>query len=271
MQVRAHYYRQFHADHDRDVPAEGYGGWRSAELEIDPARTALVVMHAWDCGTRQRFPGWWRSVEYLPRAEHIMQTVFPPLLAAVRAAPLKLYHVVGGAGDYYRHYGGYRRTVELAGPEPAPPEKIRADRSLKRLRKFRMTHSRQGPENRPDIVRGLKAMKDFPPAARPVGDEPVAATTRQLFAVCKRDGVSHLVYAGFAVNWCLLLEPGGMAEMSRRGLICSAIREAVTAVENRETAREELCKSVALWRVGLAFGFVFDVDDFVAALQSARR
>ena len=32
------------------------------------------------------------------------------------------------------------------------------------------------------------------------------------------------------------------------------------------TARGELCKEIGLWRVALAFGFVFDVDDFVGAL-----
>ena len=45
-----------------------------------------------------------------------------------------------------------------------------------------------------------------------------------------------------------------------------SISQAVTAVENRETAREEWCKEIALWRVALAFGFVFDVDDLIAAV-----
>lgn len=54
-----------------------------------------------------------------------------------------------------------------------------------------------------------------------------------------------------------------MLDMSRRGVMCSVFRQAVTAVENRETARSELGKQLALWRVSLALGFVFDVDDFV--------
>lgn len=57
--------------------------------------------------------------------------------------------------------------------------------------------------------------------------------------------------------------------MARHGVICSALRQAVTAVENRETARLELCKEIALWRVALAYGFVFDVSAFVAALAPA--
>jgi hypothetical protein len=53
--------------------------------------------------------------------------------------------------------------------------------------------------------------------------------------------------------------------------MCSVFRQAVTAVENRETARRELCKELGLWRVALAFGFVFDVDDFVAAVREGGR
>jgi len=36
--LAVNYYRHFDADYARDVPAEGYGGWRKAEIEIDLAR-----------------------------------------------------------------------------------------------------------------------------------------------------------------------------------------------------------------------------------------
>ena len=36
---------------------------------------------------------------------------------------------------------------------------------------------------------------------------------------------------------------------------------------NKGTARNELCKEIALWRVALAFGFGFDVNDFVNAIR----
>ena len=59
--------------------------------------------------------------------------------------------------------------------------------------------------------------------------------------------------------------------MQKYGVMCSALRQATTAVENKETARQELCKEIALWRVALSFGFVFDVDDFVAGLTVGAR
>jgi len=260
----AYYYQQFDADFSRDVPAEGYGGWKKAEIEISREHTAVVVMHAWDCGTREQYPGWHRAVEYIPRAYEICRTVFPRLLAAVRASDLPLFHVVGG-GDYYQHYPGYQRAVELAGPPPPPLEQVASDPVLERLRQFRSDHVFVGAHNRADVERGFQHL-DFAAEARPQGEEGIAENGHQLFALCRQAGVNHLIYAGFAINWCLLLSPGGMHDLSQRGVMCSALRQAVTAVENRESARQELHKESGLWRVALAFGFVFDVDDFIAAL-----
>ncbi|MFW5868353.1 MAG: hypothetical protein ACOCX2_11085 [Armatimonadota bacterium] len=265
LPIRAQYYEQFDADFSLDVPAEAFGGWKSAELEINPDRTALVVMHAWDCGAYEEFPGWWKRVPYIPIADRITREVFPPLLRTVRESPLPLFHVVGG-GEYYTHLPGYQRAVELAGSAQATPEQIDADPVLERLRQFKQDLIAHNIE---DTRRGFERV-DFPDEARPVGDEGIAANAPQLLALCRDAGVNHLVYVGFAINWCLLLSPGGMADMSKHGVMCSTIREATTAVENAETAREQLAKQIALWRVALAFGYVFDLEDFLTALSSAN-
>jgi hypothetical protein len=259
VRVPADYYQQFDADYSLDVPGEGYGGWQRAEIELDLDRTAVVVMHAWDTGARAQFPGWHRAVEYIPRAQAIAQSVFPPLLSAARAGGITVFHVVGG-GDYYKACPGYRRALELAGPEPAL-EHIAPDPALDALHRFRSERVFVGPHNQADVDAGFRHL-DFAPEARPAGDEGVAENAPQLFALCRQAGVNHLIYAGFAINWCLLMSPGGMLDMSRRGLMCSAFRQAVTAVENKDSARHELHKEEALWRVALAFGFVFDVDSF---------
>jgi hypothetical protein len=265
VHLPANYYQQFDADFALDVPGEGYGGWQRATVELSWEHTALVVMHAWDCGTREEFPGWHRAVEYISRADAICEEVFPRLLGAVRQHGFRLFHVVGG-GEYHKQFPGYIRTAELAGPPPAV-ERIEADESLRRLQSFRAERVFVGRHNREDVNRGF-ARLSFAPQARPRDDEAIAADGHQLFALCKQHGVNHLIYAGFAINWCLFMSPGGMLDMSQRGVMCSALRQAVTAVENRETARRELCKEIGLWQVALAFGFVFDVDDFVSALST---
>jgi len=262
VKLPASYYEQFDADHNLDVPAEGYGGWRRGQIEISLAHTALVVMHAWSCGPREEYPGWWRAIEYIPRSLEICRTVFPPLLEAVRGAGMTVLHVVGGA-DYYKGRPGYARAVALAGPPPEVPEIIESDPALGRLHEFRDCF---GKHNAQDMDRGFKSI-GFPPEVAPRDDEGVAENAHQLFALCKDGGINHLIYVGFAINWCLLLSPGGMADMHKHGLMCSTIREATTAVENKQTARDELCKQIALWRVAIAFGFVFDVDEFIAAVK----
>jgi len=265
VRCRADYYQQFDADYERDVPAEGYGGWKRTEIELDLDHTAFVSMHAWEAGTREEYPGWYRAVEYIPRSQEICRTIYPRLLAAVRAARATLFHVVGG-GKYYQTLSGYQRAVSLAGPAAPGPEAVEADASLQKLHALRSQRVFVGPHNEADVERGC-AKLDFPPEARPAGDEGVAENTQQLFALCKHHGVNHLIYFGFAINWCLFMSPGGMLDMSRHGVMCSAIRQATTAVENRESARHEWAKELALWRVALAWGFVFDVDNIVAALQ----
>lgn len=263
--LQGDYYQQFDADLSRDIPGEGYGGWQRAPLTLDLEHTALVVMHAWETGTPEQYPGWYRAVEYIPRSQQILAEVMPPLLAAVRAAGMNLFHVVGG-GDYYHAYPGYRRALALAGPIPAAP-RVTPDSTYAELNRFRAQHVFVGEHNRVDVDRGFAAL-DFPATARPLGDEGIADDAPQLLALCQEAGINHLIYAGFAINWCLLMSPGGMVDMRRYGLICSALRQAVTAVENRESARCQAHKAEALWRVALAFGFVFDVDDLVTQLSA---
>ncbi len=264
VRLPANYYQQFDADFSSDVPGEGYGGWKRDDIDLSDHHTGFVVMHAWEAGTRTQFPGWHRAVEYIPRAQEIARTVFPDLLTAIRHSKFPLFHVVGG-GDYYRSYSGYRKAVELAGKEPELSAHLASDPTLDRLRQFRAEKVFTGAGNQADVKRGFQAL-DFMPEARPSDEEGIAENGHQLAALCAEAGINHLIYTGFAINWCLLLSPGGMAEMQKYGVMSSAIRQAVTAVENKDTAREELCKEIGLWRVALAYGFVFDLDDILGVL-----
>lgn len=268
LRIPAWYYQHFDADYDQPVAEEGFGGWKKTELPFSRNHTALVVMHAWDTGeSYEDYPGWWRAVPYIPRANAILEEVFPPLLNAVRESDWPVFHVVGG-GQYYQDLPGYKRAQALAAEDTSARPKVPSDPVRARLDAFRSESVFPGNQNTPDIDRGF-AKLDFPDAARPHGDEGVAENGAQLYGLCRDAGVNHLVYCGFAINWCLLLSPGGMAEMQTYGCMCSAIRQATTAVESRESAPGEWAKEIALWRVALAFGFVFDAPDLIGALPAA--
>lgn len=262
--IPAWYYQHGDADFRLEVPEEGFGGWKQEPLAFSLDHTAVVCMHAWDAGTKEAYPGWWRVVPYLERADAIAREVFPKLLGAVRGGGMTLYHVAGG-GDYYQDFPGYVRALELSGEPPASPEPVKSDPVRDRLAKHKGEFGYPRPHNLPDIKRGREQM-GFMPQAMPEGDEGVAENGHQLAALCRADGINHLIYCGFALNWCLLLSPGGMAEMQKYGVMCSAFRDATTAVENKHSARGEWAKELALWRVALAFGFVFEVEPFIDAV-----
>lgn len=268
MRLPARIYQQFDADPAAPVPAAYYGGWQTVDVELAPAHTALVVMHAWGASQPGEYPGWDRTVEYRPRARHILAEIFPGLLAAVRRSPLPVFHVVGGR-DYYRHLPGYQRARALAGESPALPQ-VAPDPVSERLRALRDERVFPGAHNRPDIDAGFACL-DFAAEARPAGDEGIAEDATQLAALCRAHGINHLLYVGFALNWCLLMSPGGMVDMRRHGCLCSTLAEATTAVENHATAATEHEKQQALWRVAVEFGFVFALADFLAALPASSR
>lgn len=276
IKICTYYYQQFDADFSKDVPAEGFGGWKKAELEINPAHTALVVMHAWDFGTREQYPGWHKTVEYIPRAYDICKNVFPKLLKTVRASEMKTFHVAV-PNENLKKYPGYKYTVELTNERKdnykknddvsksfAIPER---DEEIKKLWTFWSDNVVPGACNKEDVQRGFKNL-DFPDEVKPLDSEGIAVNADQLFALCKKEGVNHLIYTGFAINGCLLVSPGGIIDMVRRGMMCSTIRQAVTAIENKETARNELAKELGLWFVSIISGFVYDIDDFIKALKN---
>jgi len=265
LKLDAHIYRNFDADYARDVPAEGFGGWTTAPVELPLEETALVSMHAWTCCTPEQHPVTCRSEEYPQRARRILETVFPPLLSAARAAGMTVLHVVGG-GDYYKDLPEYQHAVRLAGADTEFTGDAPHSEANIRFRALKAQYGSPGADNR-DAMAAEGYRVDFAPQAMPLPGEGIAENGAQLNALCRERGVSHLVYIGFAINWCLLTSAGGLRDMARRWYFCSTIRDATTAVENRESARTEAHKEEALWRVSTGYGFVFDAEPFIAALR----
>lgn len=260
------YYQQFDADFSLEFPGEGYGGWKQTSLPIDTDKTALVIMHAWDAGSRDEFPGWHRAVEYIPRSYEIANGVLKDILATARAHGLKIYHVVGD-GTYYREMPGYRYAAELAGEDfPKLPQ---AESDITRLERnaFKSAKSFPGRHNQADVDRGFGQL-GFIQSVLPAGVEPIVKNAEQLFAVAAADGVNHLIYSGFAINYCLQYSPAGMLDMGRRGFTCSAIRQATTAVERKESVRHEEHKEYALWLTAMMFGFVYDAEDVIKMIAA---
>ena len=163
---------------------------------------------------------------------------------------------------------GYERSLRrMVGEERV--ERIKFDPIRQELADFKLKNVHPGEHNQPDI-QACYPFRDFAPEARPLPGEIMVDTTRQLFMQCKRLQLSHLVYIGFAINWCLQMSPCCMTEMLRHGVLCSTVRECTTAVENKESAPQELAKALEMWKVALQFGFVYEYKDIVEALQNKK-
>ncbi|MCL2518317.1 MAG: isochorismatase family protein [Oscillospiraceae bacterium] len=250
------YYDQTSADVSLPVPGQGYGGWKKTELDFDLDTTAVIVMHAIDYGTPEKYPGMFRSCEYMPRAIEIDRVIFPPLMSAIRKSGLKVIHVGYNGPMYVGHENYVNDGVECTYPWINSGETTRA------ILQFKNDYNFPGKENHADRNRSCENL-DFLPNARPVPGESIVINTNQLFKLCQKEGVDHLLYIGYCVDACIQAAPCGMVDMMRRGFLCTIIREATTAVENKETSEHQLTKERALTGIGL----IFSLDDFLEGLN----
>jgi len=272
LPVRVKYYEHFGADFSLDVPAEGYGGWKTANVPFDPGATAVIVNHAWDIPSLQTAPGWYSAVEGMERIKQVGKGPLSRLVQAIRRSSVPLIHVAY-PGTYYQHLPGYQQTIRQWPGDLDVPQ-VESDPLLEQLKHFRRNHSFPGHRNINDITREFDKLR-FASEVAPQPGEAIVDNPQTLFGLCRDTGINHLIYAGFTVNGCIMLAPGGAEDMRRHGILCSIVEDATTAIENHETARDQTGKAMGLWFFSIIYGFVLDVDaitqwlDLVAAEPTA--
>lgn len=232
------------------TPSAG-DGWQRVEQSFARDRIGLVVMHAWNPPVDGSAPGWVRAVPYLKQAAQILPAVFPSLLGTFREQGLPVLHVPGA------------RPGEQIHPTVVP-----SDPTWAALRQYRADHVFPGAPNHADIAAAYPHRHPAPEAT-PLPGEGIAETGPELHALAAERGLNHLIYVGFALNWCLLMSPGGMVDMKRYGYLCSTVADAIVTVEpgaNPDGTRE---RDSALWRVAVEFGVVFRAPDLITSLSAS--
>lgn len=277
LTLEGEYYRHYPVDFSLGKNgALGFKGWgEKINISVPLEETALIPMHIWNVGLSPELPFQEKGavgpvmqmLEWISRSVPIIKTEIPPILDAARQANMKIIHVASDE-HYAIKYPGYKVTLDLAGDEPQSlPKAPRYDQIKK------------PDDGKDDLLFGhgfTKALShyqpniDFPEQARPRDDEHVVYTTHQLNSVLRHFGIWQLIYIGFAINWCLWFSPCGMVDMSRLGYRCSCIKEAVTAVENKESVGGELNKREALWRTSLMFGYIHNSADFIKSCSGLK-
>jgi nicotinamidase-related amidase len=272
FKLKGEYYRHYPFDFSKGkIGAVGFKGWsESVVVEVPAEETALIAMHIWNIGFHPALPfssegkagPVMEMLEWASRSIPIIKTEIPPILKATRDAKITVIHVASDE-HYAKKYPGYHRILDIAGNEPS--ELPKAPRHKEKKPPDDIKDNLLFGAKFTDALKYYSPNFDFPELARPLDSEYVAFTAHQLNEVLRKHGIWNLIYIGFAINWCLWFSPCGMVDMSRLGYRCSCIKEAVTAVESKESAIGELHKQEALWRTSLMFGYVHSAGDFIRA------
>ena len=273
VQLPWHMYRHYPADFSRwHEAAVGFKGWDQEVRELDLDRTCLVLMHfpqtgltpGTEWGPDCPQPNSLGTIEWVPRTMDVVTFRMPRLVKAAREAGLLIAHVWGGPGTG----PVWEQSLKEAGDPPASDPDVLASGG-----KYKAQHSRDVfdlPRSNtpaqtyetPDLGSRTKTS-----ILDPQEGDVCAAYSWQLHRLLSNRGVDHIVYCGWALNWCLWFSPGGMCDMDRKGYLCSAVRGGCVAIENRESAVGEQNLEYALWKTSTMFGYVFDLHELTTALR----
>ncbi len=268
-----HIYRHHPADFSRwHEAAVGFRGWEAEERELDLDRCCLALMHfpstgltpATEWGPDCQNPNSLGTVEWVPRAMDVVTFRMPRLVKGAREAGLLVVHIAGAP----RKGPVWEKSLKEAG-DPPPPDPDRITRDGKRWDQ----HTRDVfdlPRNKQASIE-IEAPRvlgsDRYDILQPREGDICAANAWQLHRLLKNRDVDHIIYCGWALNWCLWFSPGGMCDMNRKGYLCSAVRGGCVAIENRESAVGEKNLQYAYWKTSTMFGYIFDLHELTTALR----
>ena len=225
---------------------------RHVPMSLPVEQTALVLVDMWD----NHFIESW-----LERAVQITKEKVAPALEAARAAGLTIVHAP--SPPVAEQFEQLKRHVP---PVPSPPPAWPPDNFRSRQGEYAAF---RGPRVQPPGIPNLDRLGMSPHIDVQDG-EFVVATGEQLHALLAERGILHLVYAGFATNWCILNRDYGMRAMAGRGYNMILLREATAGVEFPDTVAKGLATEMAVREVEQQLGFSAANADFLAACAAAK-
>lgn len=227
---------------------------REIDMPLPVEQTALVLVDLWNT----HFIETW-----LERAEQVTREAVAPVIEAARAAGLAIVHAP--SPEVAAQYPQLKRHTP---PAPVPPPDWPPTQFRQRQGAYTVF---RGPRSQPPgIARHWDRRKDqlgVSPHIEVRDDDFVIATGQQLHDLARERGVLHLIYAGFATNWCILNRDYGLRAMSRRGYNLILLRDATMGVEFPDTLDGFRATEMAIREAEQQVGFSAANDDFFAACR----
>ena len=228
---------------------------REIRMPLPVEQTALVLVDVWNVHFIE---------SWIERAKDVTVNVIVPALNAAREAGLTIVHapcpeVAGQFPQLNRH-----TPPEAQSPPDWPPAEFRS-----RTGEYA---AYRGPRNQPPSI-GIhwdsRADKlGMSPAIEVQDDDFVIATGEQLHELAKERGILHLLYVGFATNWCVVGRDYGIRAMTRRGYNIVLLRDATTGVEFPDTLDQLFTTEITIREVEQQCGFTTSNEDFFAACRA---
>jgi nicotinamidase-related amidase len=226
-------------------------------MPLPVKQTAFVLVDVWNVHFIE---------SWIERAKDITINKVIPALNAAREAGLTIVHApCPEVARQYRQLEQHTPPTPSSPPDWPPPE-------------FRSRSGQyavyRGPRSQPPGIGihwdKLASKLAMSPALEVRDDDFVVATGQQLHDLLKERQMLHLIYVGFATNWCVLGRDYGVRAMARRGYNIILLREATTGVEFPDTLDNLFTTEVAIREVEQQYGFTASNEDFYKACREAR-
>lgn len=248
--------RYFQDSTPEDVPCrETEFVRREFDMPLPISETALILVDLWNVHFIE---------SWIERAKQVTVECVVPVIDAARKIGMTIVHapspsVAAQYPQLQRH-----KPPQPSAPNTWPPSEFRSrsgDYNVYR-----------GPRSQPPGIGvhwdKLSSQLSMSPAIDVKEDEFVITTGQQLHELLEERGILHLLYAGFATNWCVLGRDYGIRSMSRYGYNIILLRDATTGVEFPDTYDNLFTTEIAIREVEQQYGFSASNDDFFTSTSN---
>jgi nicotinamidase-related amidase len=255
LDLPCRYYRVYT---DEDVPCrEADFGFVERRLPLPAPQTALVLVDVW---ATHYIDSWFE------RAARITRERIVPLMEAARQAGVLVVHAPSPFVVERRHPESMPDRPPASHGDGWPPPDFRGI--------YRSgEHAAFGRAAEPRLARAQKRYETeqgIAEIAAPQPGDEVIADGPQLHDLLRERGILHLVYAGFATNWCVIGRDYGVIAMNGRGYNIVLVRDATDGVEFHDTVDERneeqgTATQIAVREIETKYGWSTTTEQFLRA------
>ncbi len=230
---------------------------REFEMPLPLAETALVLVDLWNVHFIE---------SWIERAKQVTVECVVPVIDAARRVGMTIVHAP--SPSVAAQYPQLKRhnPPQSSPPSTWPPSEFRSRSGDYNI--FR------GPRSQPPGIgihwNKLASQLSMSPAIEVQEDDYVIATGQQLHELLEERRILHLIYAGFATNWCVLGRDYGIRSMSRCGYNIILLRDATTGVEFPDTYENLFTTEIAIREVEQQYGFSASNNDFLTVMDGHK-